>query len=74
MRGTDQPDSDRDRRFATDTDYMAFLNGTQKLDLHRWRHFTDLVKEQCAACRQLKYSLFVANGSGEGTPDMAKQL
>src|SRR5215472_18155545 len=74
IRRRDDAHVDGDRRRPTDGLYLLFLKDSQDLGLRLERHVADFVQEECAAARELELSLLRGERSGEGSPDVTKEL
>ena len=68
------PDIDLSGSGAADRHEFSFLQDPQQFGLDDGRQFADLVKEGRAAVGQLKQTVLVGNGAGEGSLDMAEQF
>ena len=74
IRGADDPRIDRKAVPSADRSNDSFLQGTQELALHVFRHVADLVKEEHSLVRRGEQALTIFVGPGEGALYMPEEL
>ncbi len=72
--GRQHPDIDAPLLVFADPADLPFLEDAQQLDLHRGRHFSDLVEEDRPAFGLLEQTLAIADGAGKRTGLVPEEL